>query len=72
MTILDLIEILQLNKENNIFISLPPGPYFEDHSILEVSSKKIIFYEGLTLSEFYNSRKDVSYALVKYIQKNIF
>lgn len=71
MTILDLIEILQLNKENNIFISLPPGPYFEDHSILEVSSKKIIFYEGLTLSEFYNSRKDVSYALVKYIQKNI-
>src|SRR5699024_10819015 len=71
MTILDLIEILQLNKENNIFTSLPPGPYFEDHSIFEVSSKKIIFYEGLTLSEFYNSRKEVSYALVKYIQKNI-
>lgn len=71
MTILDLIEILQLNKENNIFISLPPGPYFEDHSIFEVSSKKIIFYEGLTLPEFYNSRKDALYALVEYIQKNV-
>lgn len=71
MTILDLIEILQLNKENNIFIPLPPGPYFEDHSIFEVSSKKIIFYEGLTLPEFYNSRKEASYALVEYIQKNV-
>lgn len=71
MTILDLIEILQLNKDNNIFIPLPPGPYFEDHSIFEVSSKKIIFYEGLTLSEFYNSRKEASYALVEYIQKNV-
>ena len=71
MTILDLIEILQLNKENNIFIPLPPGPYFEDHSIFQVSSKKIIFYEGLTLPEFYNSRKEASYALVEYIQKNV-
>lgn len=57
MTILDLIEILQLNKENNIFTSLPPGPYFEKHSIFDVSSKNIIFYEGLTLPEFYNSTK---------------
>ena len=59
MTVLNLIEILQLNKGNNIFIPLPPGPYFEDHSIFEVSSKKIIFYEELTLPAFYNSRKDV-------------
>lgn len=44
MTILDLlIEILQLNKDNNIFIPLPPGSYFEDHSIFEVSSKKDYF-----------------------------
>lgn len=71
MTILDLIEILQLNKDKNIFTPLPPGPYFEDHSIFEVSSKKIIFYEGLTLPEFYNSRKEASYALVEYIQKNV-
>lgn len=65
MTILDLIEILQLNKENNIFIPLPPGPHFE------VSSKKIIFYEGLTLPEFYNSTKKGASDLVQYIRKNI-
>lgn len=71
MTVLDLIEILQLNKENNIFIPLPSGQYFKTHSVFDVSSKKIIFYEELTLSEFYDSKKDKSYDLITYIQKNV-
>lgn len=71
MTVLDLIEIMELNKENDIFIPLPSGPYFVSHSIFEVSSKKIIFYKELTLSEFYDSEKDISYNLITYIQKNV-
>lgn len=71
MTVLDLIEILQLNKGNNIFTPLPSGSYFKTHSVFDVSSKKIIFYEELTLSEFYDSKKDKSYDLITYIQKNV-
>ena len=71
MTVLDLIEILQLNKDNDVFTPLPPGPYFEDHSVFKVSSKKIIFYEGLTLPEFYDSRKKDSHDLIEYIQKSV-
>ena len=58
MTVLDLMEILQLNKENNIFTLLPSGSYFKTHSVFDVSSKKIIFRKELTLSEFYDSKKE--------------
>ena len=34
MTVLNLIEILQLNKGNNIFIPLPSGQYFKTHLFL--------------------------------------
>ena len=71
MTVLDLIEILQLNKENTIFTPLPPESYLEERSVFEVSFKKIIFYEGLTLPEFYNSRKKDFHDLIEYIQKNV-
>lgn len=71
MTVLDLIEILQLNKENNIFIPLPSGQNFKTHSVFDVSSKKIIFCKELTLSEFYDSKKDISYDLISYFQKNV-
>mgnify|MGYP005755374155 FL=1 len=71
MTVLDLIEILQLNKGNNIFTPLPSGSYFKTHSVFDVSSKKIIFHKELTLSEFYDSKKDISYDLITYIQKNV-
>lgn len=71
MTVLNLIEILQLNKENNIFIPLPSGPYFVSHYNFEVSSKKIIFYEELTLPEFYDSQKNISCDLIKFIQDNV-
>lgn len=71
MTVLDLIEILQLNKGNTIFTPLPSRSYLKTHSVFDVSSKKIIFYEGLELSEFYDSKKDISYDLITYIQKNV-
>ena len=71
MTVLDLIEILQLNKDNTIFTPLPPESYLENRSVFEVSSKKIIFYEGLTLPEFYDSRKKGSHDLIEYIQKSV-
>lgn len=71
MTVLDLIEILQLNKGNNIFTPLPSGPYFVSHYNFEVSSKKIIFYEELTLPEFYDSQKNISCDLIKFIQDNV-
>lgn len=71
MTVLNLIEILQLNKGNNIFIPLPSGQYFKTHSVFDVSSKKIIFNEELTLSEFYDSKKESAYDLISYIQKNV-
>lgn len=71
MTVLDLIEILQLNKDNTIFTPLPPESYLEDRSVFEVSSKKINFYEGLTLPEFYDSRKKDSHDLIEYIQKSV-
>lgn len=71
MTVLDLIEILQLNKGNNIFVSLPSELYFKEPSNFNVYSKKIIFHKELTLSEFYDSKKDISYDLITYIQKNV-
>ena len=71
MTVLDVIEILQLNKDNTIFTPLPPESYLEDRSVFEVSSKKINFYEGLTLPEFYDSRKKGSHDLIEYIQKSV-
>ena len=71
MTVLDVIEILQLNKDNTIFTPLPPESYLENRSVFEVSSKKIIFYEGLTLPEFYDSRKKDSHDLIEYIQKSV-
>lgn len=42
MTVLDSIEILQLNKETKIFAHLSQESYFEEHSIYELFSKKII------------------------------
>lgn len=71
MTVLDLIEIMELNKENDIFIPLPSGPYFVSHYNFEISSKKIIFYEELTLPEFYDSQKNISCDLIKFIQDNV-
>ena len=38
---------------------------------MDVSSKKIIFNEELTLSEFYDSKKESAYDLISYIQKNV-
>lgn len=57
MTVLDLIEILQLNKDNTIFVPLPSELYFKEPSNFNVYSKKIIFHKELTLSEFYDSKK---------------
>ena len=71
MTVLDLIEILQLNKDNTIFTPIPSRSYLKTHSVFDVTSKKIIFYEGLDLSEVYDSKKDKSYDLITYIQKNV-
>ena len=33
MTVLDVIEILQLNKDNTIFTPLPPESYLEERSV---------------------------------------
>ena len=71
MTVLDLIEIMELNKENDIFMPLSSGQYFVSHSNFEVSSKNIIFYEGLTLPEFYDSQKIISCDLIKFIEDNV-
>ena len=45
MTVLDSIKILQLNKGTKIFTYLSQESYFEEQSIFELFSKKIIFFK---------------------------